>query len=103
MSESKIQHEIVKALRKTGALVFSVPNELAKSNAVAMGQAVAMGLWAGVSDLVVVLPGKVIFLEVKTESGKQSPKQIEFERRVKEMGHNYHVVRSVQESMEALS
>ena len=35
-------------------------------------------------------------VEVKTEKGKQSPKQIEFEEMVKNLNQDYHLVRSLE-------
>jgi hypothetical protein len=54
-----------------------------------------MGLRPGASDLVLVLKNRVIFMEVKTTDGKQSPAQERFEARVKELGHEYVVVRNL--------
>ena len=47
---------------------------------------------AGVSDLIVLLPGKkVYFIELKNPNGKgrQSPAQREFEDNVRAYGHEY--------------
>ena len=41
----------------------------------AMKDLLLTGLLSGVSDLIVVLEGKVLFVEVKNEKGKQSQKQ----------------------------
>ena len=99
MLEARIQAEIVKFLspfRKQGLLdFFSIPNEAA-ANPVRQGQLIAMGLRPGVSDLVIMLPqGKVIFLEVKNETGKKSEVQKSFEQTCHKLGFEYHVVRSV--------
>lgn len=101
MLEARIQAEIVRFLipyRKQGLLdFFSVPNEAA-ANPVRQGQLIAMGLRPGVSDLVVMLPvGKVLFLEVKNETGKQSPAQVTFQQTCRRLGFEYHVVRSVED------
>ena len=101
MLEAKIQADIVKFLlpyRKAGKLdFFSVPNEAA-ANPIRQGQLIAMGLRPGVSDLVLMLPGgRVIFVEVKNESGIQSPAQIAFEQKCHELGFEYVLVRSVDE------
>jgi hypothetical protein len=66
-------------------------------------QLVAMGLKKGASDLIIVLPGRVIFMEVKTGEGKQSPAQVKFEKNVKAIGHDYYVVRSVADVASVLS
>ena len=56
----------------------------------------ATGLLAGVSDLIIVID-KVYFIELKTEIGIQSDKQIEFETTITNLGHNYIVIRSFDE------
>ena len=45
-----------------------------------------MGLKAGVSDLIIIQPDRVLFVEVKTDTGRQSPKQKEFQSIVEMMG-----------------
>ena len=51
----------------------------------------------GASDLIVVLPNKVLFIELKTKIGVQSVAQKEFESRVKGLGFDYFLVRSFEE------
>jgi hypothetical protein len=57
----------------------------------------ATGLMKGAADLVVVMPNRVIFVEVKTATGQQSTAQKEFEKSVKALGFEYFLVRSLQE------
>lgn len=79
-------------------MIFSVANELAGSNKIAMMQAKATGLVAGVSDLIVITPsGKLLFIELKTEKGVQSQVQKDFEQRVTALGFAYHLIRSLTE------
>ena len=100
MLESRIQSEIVKALREAGFFCHSVPNEQAHGNAIHTGQMVAMGLYPGVADLVVWLgSGKVAYLEVKNEKGRQSERQVAFEKRCLDAGYPYIVVRSSAEAL----
>lgn len=54
----------------------------------------AMGVVSGVSDLILVARGRVVFIELKTGKGMQSKEQQEFEGRVKERGHSYVVIRT---------
>jgi len=56
-----------------------------------------MGLLPGVSDTICVLPGKVLFIEFKTETGHQSDKQKEFQAAVQSCHHQYHVCRSLEQ------
>jgi hypothetical protein len=95
--EGKLQHEIVKYLQSRKVYFFSVPNEAMGRSVQAMMQLKSMGLRAGVSDMVLVLPGRVVFLEVKDTVGVQSHLQEVFQQRVEELGHRYCLVRSVAE------
>jgi len=53
------------------------------------------GLLPGASDLLVVLPNKTIYVEVKTDLGIQSPFQKDFQQRVESLGQEYYLVRSL--------
>ena len=83
VSEAKIQQEIVVWFRNTYCLkhhktrmcIFSVPNEASYKNK----NFRLTGTLSGVSDLIVVIPNKTLYIELKTATGKQSPKQKEFE------------------------
>mgnify|MGYP006374673963 CR=1 FL=1 len=72
--------------------IFSVPNEATWNN----NNFKAMGVRKGASDLVVVM-NKVIFIEMKDQKGSQSDDQIDFEEVVTELGHNYHIIRSLEQ------
>jgi len=98
-SEALIQQRIVKWFRKeyyNKGILFSVPNERA-GGYLAMKDLLLTGLLSGVSDLIVVLPNKVLFVEVKTATGTQKPNQIKFEKNVQLLNHEYHLVRSLLE------
>lgn len=97
MSEAKIQWEICQWLQANGIYFFSVANEAAGRSAVKQMQLIGMGLRPGVSDLVVVMPGRVVFLEVKAADGEQSKAQKQFEAKVTALGFEYRVVRSVED------
>ena len=97
MTESKIQYDICQYLQSKGIFAFSVPNELAGKDPRRMRHFVAMGLRSGVSDLIVLLPNRIIFLEVKTDKGRQSDNQKRFQKKVESLGFEYYVVRSVDE------
>jgi hypothetical protein len=56
----------------------------------------------GVSDIICLKDSKAYFLEVKTHQGKQSQYQMTFEKKVKETGNNYAVVRSVDDALKAI-
>ncbi len=102
-SEARIQQEIVIWFRNNYCLlhseprcvIFSVPNE--GMDIREQRKKIATGLMAGVSDLIVVLPDVVLFIEVKDDRGTQKPKQKDFEEIVKNLGYNYHIVRSLED------
>lgn len=99
--EAKIQQEIFCWFNNTYCLkfhnprmcIFSVPND-SESKEETMRKK-ATGLLSGVADLIVLLPNKCIFVEVKTPTGKQSDSQKEFEQHVQSLGFEYHLVRSL--------
>lgn len=88
--ESNFQIGVVNHLRWAGFYVFAVPNGQ-RLNLLRAKLAVREGLMSGVSDLILLLPGKVYFIEIKNPNGKgrQSPAQREFEDTVRAYGHKY--------------
>ena len=102
--ESKLQSECyiwynnnycLKNNEKRG-LMFAVPNELGTNNALTTMLSKATGLLPGVADTIVILPSKeLVFVEFKTDIGKQSPAQKEFEKRVTDLAYKYFVIRSL--------
>lgn len=107
-AESKIQQEIVMWFRNNyctkknnpRCTIFSVPNEgkdikeqLAKR---------ATGMLSGVSDLIIVRPNEVLFIECKDAKGKQREQQINFQNTVSALGFEYHLVRSLEEFKEII-
>lgn len=118
--ESKIQQEIYTFINNTYCLkhhnpsliVYSVTNgfainlpkemplhwrkiviqEISKINQLH----VKLGMLAGISDVKIEgCLGRVLSVEVKTETGKQSPEQIKIQAKVKKLGGRYIVVRSL--------
>lgn len=73
--------------------IFSVPNEATFNN----NNFKALGVRKGVSDLVVVLDSKILFIEMKDPLGSQSPEQKDFENLVTKLNHNYYIVRSLEQ------
>lgn len=121
-TESRIQQEIVIYFNNNYCLkhhkprcsIFSVPNEgvMQLGNILRMRfkqinfediikkilfGLISTGLKKGVSDLIVLMPKRVIFVEVKTPTGSQSPDQKEFESLVKNLGFEYYLIRSLQD------
>lgn len=59
----------------------------------------SLGSHRGLTDLIAIKDGKVLFIEVKSNSSrsKQSPHQVEFQREIEAHGGTYMLVRSVEE------
>lgn len=53
----------------------------------------SMGVVPGVSDLILIKQGMVIFIELKTNIGQQRPAQIKFQQMVESLGHQYFIIR----------
>jgi len=99
MTEAQIQSSCVMWLwntyPQTRGLFFSVTNN-SEHIARAM-QRKAVGLISGVSDCLFIWKGTVHPFEFKTDKGKQSPAQIEWQNKVNKQGIDYYVVRSLPE------
>ena len=64
----------------------------------------AQGVLAGVADLVILIPyGRCIFIELKSEKGKQSLHQYAFVDVCKKMGFQYKVVNSFDNFIEVVN
>jgi hypothetical protein len=103
MNENIIQQEIyiwfsnnycLKS-HKNRCLIFSVPND--SINAIETKRKINTGLLKGASDLIVVLPNKILFIEIKTEKGVQSENQKDFQNRIEILGFQYYLVRSLEQ------
>ena len=92
-SEATIQKEIVNFCELNNILIFCVPNEATYNNS----KYIKMGVLGGVSDLILVLQNRVIFVELKNHEGNQEPNQKHFECNVNKLGHQYVVIRSLDE------
>ena|SRR5690554_2828871 len=103
MTEAQIQQKIFKWYHNNFCLkhhnpqniIFSVANE--GSNMKEQMYKKSIGLIPGVSDLIVITQSEVIFVEVKTQKGRQSPKQKQFQSKVEALGYRYLIVRSLED------
>lgn len=77
-------------------LIFAVPNGGTRNIREAMTFK-STGTLAGVSDLIIVMDKKVIFVEVKYGKGKQSEGQKDFQKRVEALGFEYWLVYSFED------
>lgn len=65
-------------------------------NTIAGNIAKAMGVVAGVSDLeLIMFGGRTLYIELKVGKGIQSEEQKEFEAAVRERGHDYIILKTL--------
>lgn len=103
-TEDNIQAEIYKwyhntfctKLNDTPHLIFSVPNGGYRNKLEAIKMK-ATGLVAGVSDMIIIQPSRILFVEIKTLTGTQSKEQKEFQSKVELLGFEYYLCRSLEE------
>lgn len=90
---------------KKPSFIFSVPNEMAmylrgivppKYLAILYSIMAKLGLKKGVSDLIAIHDGKVIFIELKVGDNKQSKEQKYFEEVIKMHELEYHLVYDIE-------
>lgn len=91
-SEYTIQCECTNWAKINNILFFAVPNEATRLNS----KYIKSGVLSGVSDTIVCLPNKVLFIEFKTSTGTQSKSQKEFESKIDALGLPYYICRSLE-------
>ena len=77
-------------------LFFKIKNDGLKNLRTAISDK-ATGLIPGVADTCLIHKGKAVFLEFKTEIGKQSPAQKEWEQKIIYNGGFYCIIKSLDE------
>ena len=87
---------------ETRGIYYAVPNENSRgdSNAITGAIRKSYGIVAGVADTYLAMARGGYFglyIEFKSEIGKQRKEQVEFQQRVEQQGYKYVVVRSVEE------
>jgi len=100
ISESALQAQIFlhhwNTYPNERGLLFHVNNKA--RNAIEGNRMKAMGSVAGVSDLIYLRPGgKPLLLELKLDTGKQSPEQKKWQSAVEAAGYEYRIIRSLNE------
>ena len=96
--ESHIQIQMVNwfRLQYPSYIIAAIPNG-GRRNAVEAKIMKGEGVLAGFSDLIVVAFNSILFVEVKTEKGKQSALQKKFQSDIERLGFQYSVCRSLQD------
>jgi len=106
--EADTQRAIVTALRivlPRSAIVHHCANEVTEAGPRGVRRQailVGMGVYAGFADLIVLSEGRVLFLEVKSKTGRLRPTQIGFRDAVRAQGFGWALVRSVDDALGAL-
>lgn len=107
--EADAQRAIVQALRfalPRDAIVHHCANEVTEAGprgARRQAILVGMGVHAGFADLIVICGGRVLFLEVKSQSGRLRKSQEVFRDTVITQGFGWALVRSVDDALGALA
>ena len=108
-SEADAQRAIVHALRVVlprGSIVHHSANEVTSGDLSGKArQAIlqGMGVHRGFADLIVLSGGRVLFLEVKSQTGRLSLAQEAFRDAVRDQGFAWALVRSVDDALSALA
>lgn len=61
-----------------------------------------MGVVAGVADMLYLSPSGMIALEFKTETGRQSVAQKQWQQTIEDAGYEYKIIRNLQEFLKAI-
>ena len=107
--EADAQRAIVQALRVAlprDAIVHHCANEVTEAGSrgqIRQSILVGMGVHAGFADLIVISGGRVLFLEVKSETGRLRKSQEVFRDTVCAQGFGWALVRSVDDALGALA
>ena len=107
--EADAQRAIVQALRfalPRDAIVHHCANEVTEAGprgARLQAILVGMGVHPGFADLIVISGGRVLFLEVKSQTGRLRKSQEVFRDAVVTQGFGWALVRSVDDALGALA
>jgi hypothetical protein len=107
--EADAQRTIVQALRVVlprGSIVHHAANEVTggdRPGKLRQAILVGMGVHPGFADLIVLSGGRVLFLEVKSPTGRLSRSQIVFRDMVQAQGFAWALVRSLEDALGALA
>jgi len=108
MNENQLQQSIYLWYQNTyvihdkRCMILSIPNGGLRDKMTAVTMK-ATGLYKGAADLLVVYRGWVGFVELKTETGTQSPQQKAFELHCKEANVPYLLVRTLSEFQDLIA
>lgn len=99
MTEHQIQAQIIQYFNANypnhRKCLFHVQQKA--SNALEGARFKTLGVTAGVSDLILLAPNQVYFIELKDQTGKQSDHQKAFQQQATSLNHIYRIIRSLEE------
>ena len=107
--EANAQRAIVQALRVAlprDAIIHHCANEVTEAGSrgqIRQSILLGMGVHAGFADLIVISGGRVLFLEVKSQTGRLRKSQEVFRDTVCAQGFGWALVRSVDDALGALA
>ena len=107
--EADLQRAVGGALRfalPKGAILHHCANEVTQPGlrgATRQAILVGMGVHRGFADLMVLSGGRVLFLELKSPTGRLSPEQAAFRDAVQAQGFGWALVRSLDDALGALA
>ena len=94
MTETDLQNQIRIALSPYGVVIRQNTGNFELKD----GRRIICGV-KGLSDLLFIGQNRVAFIEVKTPTGKPSQEQLNFIRRMQELGHTAGIARSVEDAL----
>lgn len=108
-NESKLQQTCVKWFNyqyiEFRGCLFAVPNGGARD--AVTGRILKMeGVVAGVADLILLVPNKhhhALLIEMKTEKGRQSPSQREWQKNIEQYNYKYVICRSLDDFIKTIN
>ena len=94
MTETDLQNQIKMALSPYGVVIRQNTGNFQLKD----GRRIMCGV-KGLSDLLFIGNNRVAFIEVKTETGKPTQEQLNFIRRMQELGHSAGIARSTEDAL----
>lgn len=94
LTETDLQNQIRMALSPYGVVIRQNTGNFQLKD----GRRIMCGV-KGLSDLLFIGQNRVAFIEVKTETGKPSQEQLNFIRRMQELGHSAGIARSTEDAL----
>lgn len=104
MKETEIQRSILENLRWRGILAYRcqpAPVPIRNGNRI-VGFRRADAFNVGMPDIVCVIAGRYIGIEVKSETGRQRAEQLDWQRKIEKAGGTYVLARSWKDVEQAI-